>query len=279
MRKRGFTLIELLVVIGIISILAGMLLPGLARGREAARRVSCASNLRQMGLVFKMYADESGGMYPPLQRKTGESCDEANPGILFFDGLSVYPEYLTEPRLLVCPSGLQASNEYNSGRWNRRDGPGGSRREGSVNPCLLDQLSYFYVPWLIEGDWIAEVGTRDVSLKFADAFKDQILNSGIKEDKSWTFEDEFGRTQTVTRIREGVERFRITDINNPSAANISQSSFPVMFDRIDIDPKGFNHIPGGLNVLYMDGHAAFVRYPSEYPGSRAWAQLVDALNL
>jgi prepilin-type processing-associated H-X9-DG protein/prepilin-type N-terminal cleavage/methylation domain-containing protein len=57
----GFTLVELLVVIGIIAVLVGLLLPSLGRAREAARRVACASNMRQIGLAWMSYATRHSG--------------------------------------------------------------------------------------------------------------------------------------------------------------------------------------------------------------------------
>ena len=81
---------------------------------------------------------------------------------------------------------------------------------------------------------------------------------------------------TLYRLREGIERFFISDINNPAATAVAQSEVWVYYDIVITDVTRYNHVPGGANVLYMDGHVEFLRYPSEGPCTVAMAMLAES---
>ncbi len=102
--SRGFTLVELLVTMGIIAILAAICLPVAARAKAKARQVECVSNLRQLGLSFRIFAQEHRGRFPMGVRvRYGGTWEYAQRGDAWrhFQAMS---NLVDSPKLLCCPT-------------------------------------------------------------------------------------------------------------------------------------------------------------------------------
>ena len=100
-RRKAFTLIELLVVIAIIAILAAMLLPTLARAKEKAARIQCVSQLRQVGMAMRAFANEHRDLFPP-QVELIDGGTRTRPDA--WESFAVLASELVTPRILICPS-------------------------------------------------------------------------------------------------------------------------------------------------------------------------------
>ena len=202
---------------------------------EARLRAECANNLKMMGLVFKMFANEhKKEMFPVIDGRRGN---------LIVDADMIFPEYLTDLSVLQCPADTKI-------------------KVPATADDVTDQ-SYFYLGWVVT--------TEEEGLALLDAYESLDLDQRGEDIEVAESKGTVGGNK-IFRLREGIERFLITDINQPIPPRELSSKVPIMWDRPG------QHEAGGGNVLYIDGRVEFVKYPGKFPMTEKFIKRLEEIS-
>ncbi|MBI5115269.1 hypothetical protein HZA56_02245 [Candidatus Poribacteria bacterium] len=246
MRKRGLTFADigvLLLVVGVLAVF--VFVPLHPRYRKASlKRVACANNLYQMGMVLKLYATENNGRFPFI---------DATKNNFSFEASAIFPEYLTDHMIVACPASPNWDAKTNSRLRANVFHPDSA--VGAVHPDCFVDMGYCYLGWVVTSDEEADVFLAAYDRLSPEKYDNDVV---VAEGRG------NGGGNVIHRIQSDSARV----LNDVSKSN---HDIPVIWDN----PRQINHEQIGGNVLYLDGHVEFIAYPGKFPMTETMARLLE----